>query len=89
MERPGSAEGLSVVFKPPALEREDIMSNGAEAAAAIARAVKTSGVLMRLEPEEFLKVLNRMEAPLVVVSMGSFFSCYLLLGVGPSQVIDK
>jgi len=76
MKRPGCAEGLSLSFKPPALEREDIMSNGAEAAAlaAIAQAVKASGVLVRLEPEEFLKVLNRIEAPLIVVSPGRFFS---------------
>lgn len=52
------------------------MSNGAEVAAlaAIAQAVKASGVLVRLGPEEFVKVLNRIEAPLVVVSPGRLFS---------------
>lgn len=76
MKRPGCTEGLSLSFMPPSLEREDIMSNGAEAAAlaAIAQAVKASGVLVRLEPEEFLKVLNRIEAPQVVVSPGRFLS---------------
>jgi len=67
---------LSISFKPPPLEQEDIMSNGAEAAAlaAIAQAVKASGVLVRLKPEEFLKVLKRIEAPMVVVSPSKFFS---------------
>jgi len=44
------------------------MSNGAEAAvlAAIAQAVKASGAIVRLNPEEFLKILNKAEAPLEV-----------------------
>lgn len=50
------------------------MSNGAEAAAlaAIAQAVKASGAIVRLNPEEFQKVLNRTEAPLVVISPPRF-----------------
>ena len=44
------------------------MSNGAEAAvlAAIAQAVKASGAIVRLNPEEFQKILNKAEAPLEV-----------------------
>lgn len=51
------------------------MSNGAAAAAAaMARATKASGVLVRLTPDEFLNVLGRAEAPLVVISQARFFS---------------
>jgi len=50
------------------------MSSGAEAAvlAAIAQAVKASGAIVRLNPEEFQKVLNKAESPLVVVSPPKF-----------------
>jgi hypothetical protein len=50
------------------------MSNGAEAAvlAAIAQAIKASGAIVRLAPEEFQKILNKSEAPLVVVSPPKF-----------------
>jgi hypothetical protein len=44
------------------------------AAAAIANATKASGVLVRLEPEEFARLLNRMKDPLVVVAEGGFFA---------------
>jgi hypothetical protein len=73
---PGRAAVRAVFFMRPGFDQEDIMSNGAEGAAvaAIARAVKASGVLVRLAPEEFLKVLNRIEAPLIVVSPGTFLS---------------
>ena len=46
---------------------------GGGAAAAIAQAIKASGVLVRLEPDEFLKVVYRIEAPLVVFTETSFF----------------
>jgi GGDEF domain-containing protein len=49
-------------------------SAGAAAAAAIANANKASGVLVRLEPEEFAKILARAKDPLVVVAQGGFFS---------------
>jgi hypothetical protein len=48
------------------------MSNGA--AAAIAQAKKASGVILRLTPDEFLKVLGHAEAPLVVISQARVFS---------------
>ena len=46
----------------------------AAAAAAIAQAIKASGVLVRLDPQEFLKVLNRAKDPLVVMAEGGFLS---------------
>lgn len=45
----------------------------AAAAAAIAQAIKASGVLVRMEPAEFLKVLNRVPEPLVVMATGGVF----------------
>lgn len=52
------------------------MAGGAAAgaAAAIANAIKASGVLVRLEPEEFSKILTRSKDPLVVIVEGGFFS---------------
>ena len=47
---------------------------GAAAAAAIANAIKASGVLVRVTPEDFAAILRRTERPLVVASQGGFFS---------------
>jgi hypothetical protein len=47
---------------------------GAAAAAAIAQATKASGAIVRIDPQELIKLLNRAEAPLVVMAPGSFFS---------------
>jgi hypothetical protein len=47
---------------------------GASAAAAIAQAIKASGAIVRVEPEDFGRVLTRQDAPLVVVAQGGFFS---------------
>ena len=41
--------------------------------AALANAVKTSGVIVRLDPAEWLKVLKRTDNPLVVISRGGMF----------------
>lgn len=49
-------------------------AGGAAAAAAIADAIKASGVLVRLEPQEFVKILARANNPLVVISEGGLFS---------------
>jgi hypothetical protein len=49
------------------------MAAGA-AAAAIAQAIRASGVLVKLTPEEFSKVLNRVKDPLVVVAEGGVFN---------------
>ena len=40
----------------------------------IAQAIKASGAIVRLEPDEFQHVLERMESPLVVIAEGGFFS---------------
>jgi hypothetical protein len=49
-------------------------AGGAAAAAAIAQAIKASGVVVRLAPEEFRKVMLRAPEPLVVVAQGGVFS---------------
>ena len=50
------------------------MATSAAAAAAVIRAVKASGVVVRVEPEHFLRLLARAEAPLVVHAPGGLFS---------------
>ncbi len=50
-------------------------SAGAVAAvAAIAQAIKACGVLVRVEPAEFLRIVQRQQGPLVVHATGGFFS---------------
>ena len=52
-------------------------SGGAAAAAAHAamiNAVRAFGVIVTVEPEEFVEVVERLEEPLVVTSSGGFFS---------------
>jgi hypothetical protein len=45
------------------------------AAAAIVNAIKVSGVLVSVEPEEFSKLMNRAnDDPLIVVAEGGLFS---------------
>ncbi len=46
---------------------------GAAAAAAIANAIKASGAIVRLEPVEFAKILQKSENPLVVTGFGGVF----------------
>ena len=48
-------------------------AGGAAAAAAIANAIKASGVLVRVEPDEFRKVLGLTKEPLIVIAPGGFF----------------
>jgi len=43
------------------------------AAAALADAIKASGVLVRVEPEEFAKILARTKDPLIVIAEGGVF----------------
>ena len=56
------------------------MSASAGAAAAAARAhsqaVKASGVIVKVAPEDFLNILQRQEQPLIVHAKGGFFSTY-------------
>ena len=47
---------------------------GAAAAAAIAQAIKASGAIVNVEPEDFLRILQRTQSPLVVHAVGGFFS---------------
>lgn len=49
-------------------------ATGAAAAAAIANATKASGVLVRVEPEDFQAILERQDEPLVVEARGGFMS---------------
>jgi hypothetical protein len=51
------------------------MTNGAvAAAAAIAQAIKASGAIVRVEPLDFMALLERAENPLLVYHEGGFFS---------------
>jgi len=47
---------------------------GAAAAAAIAEAIKASGAIVRVTPEDFHALVSRTEKPLVVTAEGGFFS---------------
>lgn len=50
------------------------MAAGAVAVqAAIANAIKASGVLVRVEPGDFMAILKRIDEPLVVTGMGGVF----------------
>jgi hypothetical protein len=42
-------------------------------AAAIAKAVKASGVIVNMTPENFMTILTRADHPIVVVAKGGFF----------------
>lgn len=48
------------------------MTNGAAAAAAIAQAIKASGAIVRVSPEDFSTIVDRVDKPLVVMSVGRF-----------------
>jgi hypothetical protein len=41
-------------------------AGGSAAAAAVAQAIKASGAIVRVEPEDFLRILQRQQEPLVV-----------------------
>jgi hypothetical protein len=49
------------------------MTTVAVQAAAIAQAIRASGVIVRVEPTEWLKILNRQDEPLVVQARGGLF----------------
>jgi hypothetical protein len=55
-----------------------MMSAGASAAAAgaaaAAQAIKASGAIVRVEPDDFLEILRRQQEPLVVHATGGLFS---------------
>ena len=48
-------------------------ASAAAAQAAIANAIKASGVVVRLEAGDFMAILKRIEEPLVVTGMGGVF----------------
>jgi hypothetical protein len=52
------------------------MAAASAQAAAIAQAIKASGVIVRLEPNEFLKILGRQDEPLVVQARGGLFRSF-------------
>ena len=44
------------------------------AAAAIAQAIKASGAIVRVEPDDFNIIISRMKSPLVVMAQGGVFT---------------
>jgi hypothetical protein len=42
-------------------------------AAAVANAIKASGVVVRLDPPEWVKIIKRGDNPLIVISRGGMF----------------
>ena len=46
----------------------------AAAGAAIANAIKASGTVVRVQPEDFVNILRRVEKPLVIYNKGGFFT---------------
>lgn len=44
------------------------------AAASIAKAIKASGVLVRVTPATFKAILQKIESPLVIYAQGGFFT---------------
>ena len=55
------------------------MTNGAAAGAAIANALKASGAIVSVEPQQFLTILERTEKPLVVHSPSGLLTKYKYL----------
>ena len=49
-------------------------AESAAIAAAIAQAIKASGVVVRVTPEDFLRILAKADKPLVICSSGGLFS---------------
>jgi hypothetical protein len=48
-------------------------AEGAAAAAAIANAIKASGAIVRVEPQDFMAILSKSQTPLVVTAPGGLF----------------
>ncbi len=49
-------------------------AGAAAAAAAIAQATRASGVIVRVEPQDFLRILEQQDAPLVVHATAGLFN---------------
>ena len=50
------------------------MSAHAAIAAAIANAIKASGAIVRVRPEDFANIFRRVEKPLVIYNKGGFLT---------------
>ena len=48
-------------------------AGGAAAYAAIVKAIRASGVIVTVRPEDFLGIVRRVEEPLVVAAQGGIF----------------
>jgi hypothetical protein len=46
---------------------------GAAAAAAIAQAIKASGAIVRMDPDDFAQIVHRAEEPVVVMATSKIF----------------
>jgi hypothetical protein len=49
------------------------MAGGAHVAVVIANAIKASGVVVRVQPGDFITLVKRADAPLVIVGEGGVF----------------
>ncbi len=54
-------------------------ASGAAAAAAVANAIKASGAIVRVEPQDFLNIVGKVKEPLVVCSPAGFLTQYKYL----------
>ena len=50
------------------------MSAAAAHAAAIANAIKASGAIIKVEPQDFVNIVRKVDKPLVVYAEGGFLS---------------
>ena len=50
------------------------MTAGAVVAAVIAQAIKASGTIVNMKPEEFSLLLDRMDEPMVVMALGGILN---------------
>lgn len=48
-------------------------AGAAAAAAAVANAIKASGAIIKMRPDEFVKILNKADKPVVAMAESSFF----------------
>lgn len=44
------------------------------AAAAVAQAIKASGAIIRVEPDEFINIISRSQKPLIIMAKGGFLN---------------
>ncbi|MCK4632843.1 MAG: hypothetical protein KAT79_06195 [candidate division Zixibacteria bacterium] len=49
-------------------------ATGAVVVAAIANAIKASGAIVKMEPQEFVKITNKSERPVVVAARGGWLN---------------